>query len=232
MKEKIYLIPGLMTDERLWSRLLPFLEKQYELIHFPIPLNENFDEMVKVLDKEIKDEKVNLLGFSLGGYISSYYAIKNPKRVKRLFLVSATPSATVKENVKKREKKLKEAKNNNFPTLSLEKAKDLLEIKEDEELIQIVASMFNDLGNEVYIPQLASTLRRVEMFEDFIKLNFPVRFYYSLNDRLLNHLSINKILNKKENIQLVSREGTSHNIPLEFPKELSIEIKKWFEQKI
>ncbi len=113
-----------MTDERLWSRLLPFLEKQYELIHFPIPLNENFDEMVKVLDKEIKDEKVNLLGFSLGGYISSYYAIKNPKRVKRLFLVSATPSATVKENVKKREKKLKEAKNNNFPTLSLEKAKE------------------------------------------------------------------------------------------------------------
>jgi pimeloyl-ACP methyl ester carboxylesterase len=232
MKEKIYLIPGLMTDERLWSRLLPFLEKQYELIHFPIPLSENFDEIVKVLDKEIKDEKVNLLGFSLGGYISSYYAIKNPKRVKRLFLVSATPSATVKENVKKREKKLQEAKENNFPTLSLEKAKDLLEIKEDEELIQIVASMFNDLGNEVYIPQLASTLRRVEMFEEFIKLNFPVRFFYSLNDRLLNHISINKILNKKENIQLVSREGTSHNIPLEFPKELSIEIKKWFEQKI
>ncbi|QDF29311.1 alpha/beta fold hydrolase [Halarcobacter anaerophilus] len=232
MKEKIYLIPGLMTDERLWSRLLPFLEKQYELIHFPIPLSENFDEIVKVLDKEIKDEKVNLLGFSLGGYISSYYAIKNPKRVKRLFLVSATPSATVKENVKKREKKLQEAKENNFPTLSLEKAKDLLEIKEDEELIQIVASMFNDLGNEVYIPQLASTLKRVEMFEEFIKLNFPVRFYYSLNDRLLNHISINKILNKKENIQLVSREGTSHNIPLEFPKELSIEIKKWFEQKI
>jgi len=43
MKEKIYFIPGLMTDIRLWSRLIPYLENDYEIVHIPIPHSEDFD---------------------------------------------------------------------------------------------------------------------------------------------------------------------------------------------
>ena len=49
MKEKIYLIPGLMTDERLWSRIIPLLKDQYELIHVPIPHTGDFDEIIDIL---------------------------------------------------------------------------------------------------------------------------------------------------------------------------------------
>lgn len=229
MKEKIYLLPGLMTDERLWSRLIPYM-KEYELIHFTLPLSEDFDEIIEELDKKIGDEKVNLLGFSLGGYVASYFTLKHPNKVKRLFLVSATPSATEEKDVLRREKKLQEAKQNNFSPLSFEKAKDLLEIKDDEELINIVASMFNDLGKKTFIPQLTSTLNRVNIFWDLIKLDIPTKVYYSRNDRLLNHTAINEILKNEHNMEVVSREGTSHNIPLEFSKELSIEIKEWFNK--
>ena len=50
MKKKIYLIPGFMTDERLWDRLKPLLEEKYELIHTPIPLTSDFDRMVEEID--------------------------------------------------------------------------------------------------------------------------------------------------------------------------------------
>ena len=53
MKEKIYLIPGLMTDIRLWSRLIPYLQKEYELVHIPIPHSEDFDEIIDILKKGI-----------------------------------------------------------------------------------------------------------------------------------------------------------------------------------
>ena len=33
-KEKIYFIPGLMTDIRLWSRALPFLKDDFEMIYY------------------------------------------------------------------------------------------------------------------------------------------------------------------------------------------------------
>jgi len=227
MKEIIYLIPGLMTDERLWSRLVPHLEDEYELIHFQIPLSEDFDEIIDELDKEIGDKKVNILGFSLGGYIASYYTLKNPNKIKRLFLVSSTPSSTEEKDIPRREKKLKEARSNKFTPLSLEKAKELLEIKDDEQLVHIVSSMFNDLGNDVFVPQLSTTLKREDIFEDLIDLDIPISLFYSTDDWLLNHTSINKILQKDHNFKFITRKGTSHNIPLEFSEELSFHIKDW-----
>ena len=58
MKEKIYLIPGLMTDHRLWSRIIPLLENDYELVHTPIPHSEDFDEIIDILFNEFKEEKI------------------------------------------------------------------------------------------------------------------------------------------------------------------------------
>ncbi len=228
MKEKIYLIPGLMTDHRLWHRLEPYLKK-YELIHTPIPLSESFDEMVEVLHKNFAGEKINLLGFSLGGYLASYYAIKYPLNVQRLFLVGSTPSATELKDIPRRQQKLQEARVNKFTPLSLEKARELLEHKEDVALAQTVVDMFNDLGHKHFLPQLASTLNRENLFEDLRTLNIPIRFFYSKNDRLLNHTSISSIKQKEHDFKLIAREGTSHNIPLEVPICLGKEVHEWMQ---
>ncbi|XPV69858.1 MAG: alpha/beta fold hydrolase [Halarcobacter sp.] len=228
MKEKIYLIPGLMTDQRLWSRLDTYLE-EFDLVHLPIPKSEHFDEIIEIIDDQIEDDKINLLGFSLGGYIASYYTLKKLDRVKKLFLLSSTPSNTEQKDIPRREKKLQEAKKSDSILLDENKALDLLEIKDDEELVQITCSMFNDLGNEYFVPQLALTLKRADLMDDLYKLNIPVKFYYSTKDRLLNHDLISKIKQIKHNFDLVSREGISHNISLEFPKDLSFEIKEWMK---
>ena len=39
---------------------------------------------------------------------------------------------------------------------------------------------------------------------------------YSSNDRLLDLEALDKLHNQKHNIKLIKRDGTSHNIPLEF----------------
>jgi pimeloyl-ACP methyl ester carboxylesterase len=233
MKEKIYMIPGLMTDERLWKRLIPFLEKDYDLVHISIPLSSDFDEIVDILFNKIKDEKINLLGFSLGGYIASYFAVTYPQRVKRLFLVASTPGSSTEAEVERRKKKFSVIEKDGFEGLSYEKAKSLLEEKNqsDEELIQIIRDMYVDLGEKTFVSQLTSTFYRKDLFEDLKIIDIPFWFYYSTEDRLLNKRLIEKIIEVKYNINLISRVGTSHNIPLEFPKELSIEIKNWMNEK-
>lgn len=228
MKEKIYLIPGLMTDERLWHKIEPHLEA-YELIHMPIPKTDNFDEIIQHIDTKISCKKVNLLGFSLGGYIASYYAIKNPAKVQRLFLVGSTPSATEQKDISRRRHKLEEAKQSRFTPLTLEKAHALLEQKENSELANTVVNMFNDLGAQNFLPQLSSTLNRVDLMEPLIELNIPIKFFYSKEDRLLNHRSLKKLQEKEHNFELVARDGNSHNIPLEVPLHLSAEIKEWMQ---
>lgn len=228
MKEKIYFIPGLMTDERLWKRVIPLLENDYEIVHVPIPRSEDFDEIIDILFNEIKEEKINLLGFSLGGYIASYFAITYPNRVKRIFMVAATPGATNEAEIERRKEKFAIIEKEGFG-LSYEKALSLVEEtnKNDEDLIQTIIDMFNDLGKNCFISQLTSTFYRKDLFEDLIHQDFPIWIFYSENDRLLNKEALKRLTTTTHNIKMIKREGSSHNIPLEAPFDFTSNVKNW-----
>ncbi len=231
-KQKIYLLPGLMTDERLWERLTPYLQDSYELVHIPLPKSCDFEEINCIIEKYFKEEKVNLLGFSLGSYIATYYAIKNPHRIKRVFNLAGSPSATHPIEIVRREIKLKEIEKKGFFTLSYEKAISLLEEKNqnDKKLVKTIVDMFTSLGEENFVYQLKSTFYRKDLHEELKKLQLPIYYFYSKKDRLLNHASIKKLEELKlPHIKLFNREGHSHNIPLEEPELLSKYIKVWLE---
>ena len=220
-----------MTDHRLWSRLTPILQNEYELVHVPIPHSEDFDEIIDILFNFFKEEKVNLLGFSLGGYIASYFSITYPNRVNRLFTVAATPGNSTEAEIERRKEKFVVIEKDGFTGLSYEKAKSLLEEKnqEDIELVKIIQDMFLDLGKETFISQLTSTFYRKDLFEDLVNLDIPIWFFYSENDRLLNQNAIKKLQLNNHNMNIISRVGTSHNIPLEEPELLSFYIRNWMK---
>ena len=232
MKEKIYLIPGLMTDIRLWSRIIPLLENEYELVHVPIPHTDDFDEIIDILFDLFKEDKVNLLGFSLGGYIASYFAITYPNRVNKLFMLAATPGNSTEAEIERRKEKFAVIEKEGFLGLPYDKAKSLVEEQNqnDEELIKIIQDMFMDLGKETFISQLTSTFYRKDLYEDLLKLDLPIWLHYSTQDRLLNIKAINKLHIEEHNMTLIPRIGTSHNIPLEAPLVLSDIIRDWMKK--
>lgn len=232
MREKIYFIPGLMTDIRLWSKAMPYLD-EFEIVHTSIPNSTNFDEIVDILNKDFfKEEKINILGFSLGGYIASYFTCKYPNKVQRLFTCSATFGTTSKIELARREKKLEDFQNSKEFGLEFEKAVMLLEEQNQNntELINIMISMFETLGREVFLTQLKSTFNRVDLFDKLKDKTIPMYMLYSSNDRLLDIEALNKLHTQKHNIKLLKREGTSHNIPLEFPELFASSIKKWIQE--
>ena len=231
MKEKIYLIPGLMTDERLWSRIIPLLKDEYELIHVPIPHTGDFDEIIDILFNLFTEDKVNLLGFSLGGYIASYFAITYPNRVNKLFMLAATPGSSSEAEIERRKQKFTVIEQEGFLGLSYEKAKSLVEEKNqnDEELIKIIQDMFMDLGKETFITQLTSTFHRKDLFIDLLNLDIPIWFHYSIDDRLLSTRALKKLNLVEHNMKLIPRVGTSHNIPLEEPELLSNILRAWMK---
>lgn len=234
MKEKIYLIPGLMTDERLWSRIIPLLKDEYELIHVPIPHTGDFDEIIDILFNLFTEDKVNLLGFSLGGYIASYFAITYPNRVNKLFMLAATPGSSSEAEIERRKQKFTVIEQEGFLGLSYEKAKSLVEEKNqnDEELIKIIQDMFMDLGKETFITQLTSTFHRKDLFIDLLNLDIPIWFHYSIDDRLLSTRALKKLNLVEHNMKLIPRVGTSHNIPLEEPELLSNILRTWMKESI
>lgn len=228
MREKIYLIPGLMCDERLWSRLKPFLEDKYELIHLPIPFSDNFNTASKKLEGIIEDESINLLGFSLGAYLASYFTVKNPTKVKRLFLVAGTPGAMNDDEITKRKMAISQIQKFGFKGLSNKMVLSLIDEKNhnDSELIDLIKDMFKNLGEQTYKIQMKLTFNRVDISDDLKKLDIPIKFFYSVDDSLLNYEVLDSFKKEDKYIILHTKEGKSHMLPLEEPKYLANEILK------
>lgn len=229
MKTKIYLLPGIMCDNRLWNKLRPLLEKDFDLVHVEIPLKKSLDEMADFLDSYFKEEKINLLGFSLGGYIASYFAVKYPQKVAKLFVMSNSPCDLPDAEIEKRENVIKLVDSYGFSGISKKKIQTLLgdENQENEEIITLIQRMYLDLGENVFTTQLASTLKREDLATSLSRIDIPMTFYYAQEDELVNPTWIEKFKNAKDNITLEVIDSKSHMLPLEKPDAVACQIEQW-----
>ena len=57
MKTQIYLFPGFMTNEKLWSKLTPFFDDTFEFIHIEIPNKNSLSEIVDTLAANFENKK-------------------------------------------------------------------------------------------------------------------------------------------------------------------------------
>jgi len=229
MKKKIYLLPGLMCNEQLWNKLLALFDEQYEFVHVAIPEQSCFDEIIKSLNDYFAEEKVNILGFSLGGYIASYFACKYPHRVNKLFVCAASAGPLQKEEIFKRNKALHLLESFGFKGLGRQKVISLLETnnQNNEELITLIQKMYVDLGEHIYKTQIESTLNREDLLTKLLLLDIPMHLFYCEQDRLVNTRWLEEFCNKSDRAEFTKVLSSSHMIPLERPLELSYAIKKW-----
>lgn len=234
-KKRLYFIPGIMCNEMLWSKLFDYFDSsEYELVHLDIPLESSFDAIVDTLANSLQEEKLSLVGFSLGGYIASYFAVKYPHRVKELCVIGSSPCSLPQEEVKKREQAITFVQKNGLHGLSRQKVCSLLsqENQNNKEIITLIQKMYVDLGEEVFYPQMTATLRRDDLFETIGKTTIPILFVYAHNDRLIDTSWMEKLVlvqNKYICINTLD-DSTSHMLPLEKPKQLSGVIMNWLDK--
>ena len=218
-----------MCNAKLWTRLVAFFDESYELIHVAIPLKDSFDEMADALAKELPDEKINLLGFSMGGYLASMFAIKYPFRVARLFLAASSPRAYPEEERRIRENGLNYILNNGFRELSHDKIRTLLDKTSyhDVEIFSLLQEMYRELGVHALTKQIDANVKRENLLMEIASLEIPITCCYSREDGLIKRSWLNILARQKKDARFIEYEGTSHMLPLEKPQELSDEIIRW-----
>ena len=229
MKENLYLIPGLMCDERLWIRMVPFLENKYNLVYLKIPHTTDFDEMADILNEQIKEENINLVGFSLGGYTSLYFSLKYPNKVSKIYLIAASGSVSPQDEIDRRREMMIKSREHDFCAPSKDKILTLIDEKsfDDNEMIKIIQDMFMDLGRDIFEMQLQSTFERENLLEKIAKSDKPLNIIYGNRDRLVDSKWIEKLgLNRTKNLNIKCLDTTSHNIPLDYPSQVASFIKE------
>ncbi|KTD75121.1 alpha/beta fold hydrolase [Legionella waltersii] len=82
-------------DRKIWEHLIPFLEKEIQLILVDLPgfgltPMMNWESFKSNLFKRIP-EQFHLVGWSMGGLYATRLAIESPTKVKRLLNITSSP---------------------------------------------------------------------------------------------------------------------------------------------
>ena len=246
MRQKVYLIPGTMCNERLWSDFLPLivgaLEDNYEFIHVKIPRDKCFSQLSAYLNNYFTKEKVIIIGFSLGGYIASHFATTFPQRVNKVFVIANSPCILPLTEEKQRKEILEFVNCFGYKGMSNARAAQLFDSQQlldncngsDEQLRKLINTMISmdaELGEVEFQSQMRFTTKRNDLFEQLV--NSPVQFvfYYSQHDVLMNVKWLDKLEQASDTCLMICIQGASHMLPLEKPKELAGHVQAWLNDR-
>jgi len=238
-KKKVYLIPGTMCNEQLWSYIVPSLVasmgKNYEFVHVKIPKDKCFIDISKYLADLFKDERAIIIGFSLGGYIAAHFSATFPERVDKIFSIANSPCALYPLEEKQRQAIVKFVNRYGYQGMSKVRAKQLLDSEnitahQLAHFIDTMLIMDASLGESEFTSQMNFTSQRTDLFELLIETKVKSVFYYSERDLLVNAEWLNKLQSINTQCTMICTSGASHMLPFEKPEELIGHIQAWLNQ--
>jgi len=228
LARKLHLIPGTMCNEKLWAQVLPYLHSSVELVYLNIPREKNFDELAEHFNQLFGNDSVDLVGFSLGGYIATYFSLLYPQRVNKLFVISNSPTSLCSAELNQRTDSLQLVKKYGYKGISRHRAKTLLDAgSEIDRLTEIILEMDKDLGEAEFISQYQYTSNRMDLSARVNELPRHTCFYYSVDDSLVSAQWLNEISKANPKLSVISTAGSGHMLPLEKPRELAQYLNYW-----
>jgi pimeloyl-ACP methyl ester carboxylesterase len=218
-----------MCDERLWNLTQHEVEATLVLQHVPIPMKDTIDAIIYALGEALPAEPINLLGFSMGGYLACAFALKYPERVIRLMVLSNTASGLLASERQQREVALNWVTKQGYNGIPKKKAIAMLgeSNKGNSWLVDTIFAMDKALGEAVFIQQLKSSLVRPDLLPALEKAKCPLLFAAGSDDSLLSSVVIDK-MKGSENINIHIIDDCGHMLPLEQPALLADLLKEFY----
>ena len=229
MKPKLYWIPGTMCDQLVWSRTWPELEQEFELVHLTIPTEPSVDDIVMALSAQINESEINLIGFSLGGYLATCLAEHFPNKVANLLVISNSPCPLPEAEIQQRKQTINWLEKFAYRGVTEQKINTMLAASraDDIGLKQVIMKMEENLGYDTLLPQLKATSNREGKSEFISNTSTQISFCFGDEDRLVNHTWLTQVAQQND-CQLFKVENCGHMLPLEQPQILVSVIRKLF----
>lgn len=226
-RNSLYLLPGTMCDRRLWKSFIAELDlmrpDHFDFHFVNIGQKATIDEILEDIKQQLPNNKVHLLGFSLGGYLASAFALKYPESIDKLFVVSNMPCALPEQEIKERTRAVAWIKRNGYSGIPQKRILALLDksAHQNPNIIDLIKDMDNTLGEEVLLHQLLVTTKREDIFKPLSQLPLSKYFCVGQNDHLASVEALTNLQTIDINMKLSIIENTGHMLPLEKSKELA-----------
>ena len=214
-KKPLVLLHGFMENSTIWEEMEAHLSKDFTLIKIDLPGHgkskvyqeihtvELMAEKVKEVIDALKLEKINLLGHSLGGYVSLAFAENFPEILESMTLFFSTTLADDDEKKQIRRRSIAVIDENfetfvktSIPNLFSNNEKDILEGK--IELAKNIAKSTDKEGVKAAQLGMAERPDRTEILEN---LDAKILIIAGKYDNAVKTENLLKIIPEKTNIK-------------------------------
>lgn len=216
--------PGTLCDERVWIPVwaqLNCAQKAY----VPLQWAENIQHMMMLTEDRVESfsEPVHLVGFSMGGYIASQYAINNPQKVASLTLIGYCSEGLSKQELEQRLLLIKTISSKKYKGASIARTQQFLHRQNhtNTELIKTIMTMSDDLGASVLKAHITSCTPRPSLTSQLASTSLTINIIGAEADLIAPPKQLDlmhKTLNNSH-FDLITEAG--HMMMLEQPTQVA-----------
>ncbi|MGB1297984.1 MAG: alpha/beta fold hydrolase [Psychrobium sp.] len=226
----LYFLPGTQCNDRLWQKVFELLPAHFAPMALTIPDANSPLAIVKALHQQLPTQPINLIGFSLGGYLSALYATQYPESISRLMIIANHPHPLPNKELVTREFTLGFIRKNGYRGLPLSRIHGLLAPinHHKQNIIDTINLMDKECGEKTLVNQMQYTSQRENLMPAINQAPFSTHFVIGDNDALVAIDKLSQAI-KHPNVSLEMIQQCGHMSPLEDPAAIAQSIINHFK---
>jgi pimeloyl-ACP methyl ester carboxylesterase len=181
--------------------------------------------MMAKITTSVNLEPIDLVGFSMGGYVALQYALTYPQAIKRLIIIAATGTGLTEQEQRRRHHILRYMKTNPYNGIPTQRLKQFIHPDNiNSPAADTIRQMDKSLGKETLVAQLQATAQRPSLLSQLHTLKCPVLVVGAHQDKLVQPQEIETLGSHFScaTIKFINQGG--HMTPLEAPQQLATMI--------
>lgn len=221
----LYFLPGTQCDEQLWQSVFDLLPPLFSPHAITIPIGTDPDDIVDLLHRQLPNNALNLIGFSLGGYLAALYAMKYQSTINQLLILANAPRQLPEHELKTRQQTLAFVKKHGYKGMPTKRITQLLSPfhHDNNIVIDLISEMDMRGGQTMLMNQLETTSDRIDLLPALVNLSIDIRFVIGEDDSLVDIGQLtDKLTSSHLSLTVLPRCG--HMSPLESPRAVANQI--------
>ncbi len=220
-------LPGTLCDERVWLPVwqqLTLNQRRY----IPLQWATSLDNMLALTnDRVLEDERVHLVGYSMGGYVAALWACKHPQQVASLTLMGYDPKGLSDEEITRRKQLLSVLQKGQFSVSHPSFLERFVHPQHhrNPNVAGVVQSMGEDLGKATLIAHTAATTPRKDLASELAKQPFAIHVIAADNDLVApSDVVLSHFQRPPMSVKVL--EDCAHMMTLEQPQAVAHELSR------
>ncbi|MEQ1780872.1 MAG: alpha/beta fold hydrolase [Hyphomonadaceae bacterium] len=227
MAEILTFLPGTTCDQRLWAPVWQRLIPRFSCDYVPAETQPTREGMLGLIHSAASvGEPLNLVAFSIGGYLGLEYALTHPGRVASLITVGSSAFGLSDAEKTQRVRMVAMLEHHEYRGMPPARLNQFVHPSRqtDPEVVDVIRAMDRELGKPVLMAQLKETSTRASLAPRLPELEIPVLLIGADGDPFVPRQSIEQMAALIPGAQTAMAVNAGHMIPLEQPGWLAERI--------